>query len=412
MFKFFKNNEIGNPPWDYYFLKNLDEKEYPLYLAKCFKINTGEKLPLEWSFRNGTWRINKKKCKTFNQKIQWIKLYGITDLMRKCTDKVAVRDYVAEKIGEEYLKPVLQIIPSLNCDCHVIARNNSTLGDEAIQRKRSQLAMNEDKQLKSGPDCHVAIAPRNDRQFNDVSTYFDQIDFDKLPNSFVIKCNHGCKWHFIIKNKEEFLKNKRLFEITKYKITNWLEQDYSFWGGFEMQYRVKSADRHCGQVDFNLEPACQSAAEKYNQPDCHVTQNAVVPRNDKYIEPKILIEPFIPEKRLIEVYCFGSIPKIFADVHLTKEVHICTYNEDFSYSDLILKPGDKLLMQKIFPDEPLKKAVELSGELSKDFKFVRVDWMIYENRLYFEELTFTPYSGFTGFNKNWNFKIGNLINLQ
>ena len=58
--------------------------------------------------------------------------------MRKCTDKVAVRDYVKEKIGEEYLKPVLQIC------------NN-----------------------------------------------FDEIDFDKLPNAFVIKCNHGCKWQFI-----------------------------------------------------------------------------------------------------------------------------------------------------------------------------------------------------------------------
>ena len=44
-----------------------------------------------------------------NEKIQWLKLYGVTDLMRKCTDKVAVRDYVAEKIGEQYLKPVLEI---------------------------------------------------------------------------------------------------------------------------------------------------------------------------------------------------------------------------------------------------------------------------------------------------------------
>ncbi len=37
----------------------------------------------------------------------------------------------------------------------------------------------------------------------DVTTYFDQIDFDKLANSFVIKCNHGCKWQYIIKDKEE-----------------------------------------------------------------------------------------------------------------------------------------------------------------------------------------------------------------
>ena len=333
----FIRDKIVNPPWDYYFLKNLDEKEYPRYLAKLFYINTGEKLPLKYDFKNKSWIIEKKRCKTFNQKIQWIKLYGITDLMRKCTDKVAVRDYVAEKIGSEYLKPVLKVIPSLNCDCHVIARNNSLEGDEAIRGKRSQKAMYENSEIKSinQLDCHVAIAPRNDGQLNDVSTYFgkidwenllnkkdtsalnsclpqydetitdfntlshsepninsgvknlynssrvdfsqpkqdvstyfDQINFDKLPNSFVIKCNHGCKWQYIIKNKEEFLKNKRLFDIVKRQMTGWLEQDYSFWGGFEMQYRG--------------------------------------------IEPKILIEPFIQAKRYIEIYCFNGIPKIYA----------------------------------------------------------------------------------------------------
>ena len=91
MLNFFKlikkkfQDEIGNPPWDYYFLQNLPESEYPKYLAKLFYLNTGEKLPL----RHGV--IDKKKLKTFNQKIQWIKLYGVTPLMRDCTDKVKVR---------------------------------------------------------------------------------------------------------------------------------------------------------------------------------------------------------------------------------------------------------------------------------------------------------------------------------
>ena len=108
-------DEIGEPPWEYDFLYNLPICEYPKYLKKIFKYRTGEDLPLlkEWSFKSGEciYKINKKKLKTFNQKIQWIKLYGITDLMRDCTDKVKVRDFVKEKIGEEYLKPVLQIIP-------------------------------------------------------------------------------------------------------------------------------------------------------------------------------------------------------------------------------------------------------------------------------------------------------------
>ena len=140
IFNFIKNN-IEKPQWSYDFLYNLNKSEYPKYLAKLFKLNTGEDLPLKYDFKTRGWIIDKKRCKTFNQKIQYIKLYGVTDLMRKCTDKVAVRDYVRELIGEEYLKPVLQICNS-----------------------------------------------------------FEEIDFDKLPNRFVMKCNHGCKWHYIIKN--------------------------------------------------------------------------------------------------------------------------------------------------------------------------------------------------------------------
>ena len=109
---YLKREDIGNPPWNYYFLLNLEESKYPKCLAKIFNYRTGEKLPLMFNFRKRAWEINKKRCKTFNQKIQWIKLYGITDLMRQCTDKVLVRDYVREKIGIEYLKPALQIIPS------------------------------------------------------------------------------------------------------------------------------------------------------------------------------------------------------------------------------------------------------------------------------------------------------------
>ena len=241
---------IGNPPWDYYFLQNLDEKEYPKYLAKLFYLNTGEKLPLlkEWNFKSREWsyKINKKKCKTFNQKIQWLKLYDATPLKSMCTDKVVVRDYVREKIGEEYLKSVLQIIPENKAGkCTVIARNNDISSDEAIQKEVKQQTVDENlgnRQSKSRLDCRADIkmssSARNDRELDDVTTYFDKIDFDKLPNSFVIKCNHGCKWQYIIKNKNEFLNTKPLFELVKRNITGWLEQDFSFWGGFEMQYRT------------------------------------------------------------------------------------------------------------------------------------------------------------------------------
>ena len=479
IFNFFRENKTVNPPYDYYFLKNLDEKEYPRYLAKLFYLNTGEKLPLKFDFKNKSWIIDKKRCKTFNQKIQWIKLYGVTDLMRKCTDKVAVRDYIAEKIGSEYLKPVLQVIPSLYCDCHVIARNNSTLGDEAIQGKRSQKAVYENSEMKSNnqPDCHVAIAPRNDETITDintlshsepdvnsgvknlynssrvdfsqpkqdVTTYFDQINFDKLPNSsrvdfslpkqdvttyynqidweklpnaFVIKCNHGCKWQYIIKDKKAFLQNKRLFDIVKRNMTGWLQQDYSFFGGFEMQYKTAKlnhnviASKSISFQDLRGNPADLKEQNK-SQSDCHVKQNAVVPRNDKYIEPKILIEPFlrdyINDISRIEIYCFNGQTKIIKKIFNDYPNKVSIFDENFN--NINYKFDKKEYVVKDVIDDYINQMIDLSKELSQNINFVRIDWMIFNNRIYFEEMTFTPMSGYLKFpNKKINKLLGDLIN--
>ena len=399
LFNFITEKSISNTPWDYYFFKNLDEKEYPRYLAKLFYMNTGEKLPLKYDFKNKSWIIDKKKCKTFNQKIQWLKLYDATDLKRKCTDKAAVRDYVAEKIGSEYLKPVLQVIPSINCDCHVIARNNGLEGDEAIQGKRSQKAMYENSEIKSNNNIgwtatdfflnlqiqsyyyqpvSLCKSPRSDGKidalhpkFNDVTTYFDQIDWENLPNSFVIKCNHGCKWQFIIKDKEAFLKNKRLFDIVKRNITGWLEQEFWCFQGFEMQYKnIKSA---------------------------------------------IIIEPLMREnintaQTEIEVFCFKGIPKLVHKIYPDKPNTLCVYDENLNNCNI--KFLNEYVVSKDNDKGFLKSAVELSAKLSKNFNFIRVDWILYKNKIYFGEMTFTPYSGFAyGLSKKDNNYLGGLIQI-
>ena len=72
---FIKKDKIENPPWNYHFLQNLEEKEYPKYLAKLFYTRTGEKLPLlrKLKIESGKLKVNyeidKRRCKTFNQKI-------------------------------------------------------------------------------------------------------------------------------------------------------------------------------------------------------------------------------------------------------------------------------------------------------------------------------------------------------
>ena len=383
-------DEIGEPPWEYNFLYNLPEREYPKYLAKIFNYRTGEKLPLKWDFKNQAWIIDKNKCKTFNQKIQWLKLYGVTPLMRNCTDKVKVRDYVKEKIGEEYLKPVLQIIPN---DTSVIANHNSILGGEAIREEVKQVIRNENSGIKpefQNVDCRgteKAVVPRNDREPNDFSTYFDQIDFDKLPQAFVIKCNHGCKWQYRIKKKDDFLSNNLLIDIVKRNMTGWLEQEYWCFEGFEMQYRVS----------HRVKPPIGNLGAQTRLCDG--------------IEPKILIEEFIPESSVIEIYCFNEIPEIIAYIKNTNDSKISVYRNDFSYCDLVLKKEDKEHITKIPVDKFLKQAVDLSKKLSKGFIFVRVDFIVYQNKLYFEELTFTPYSGFSDFGNKWEMKLGEFIKI-
>ena len=146
------NSSIPEPPWEYDFLLNLPQIEYPKYLAKAYKYRTNEDLPLSFDIKNGSFVIDKAKCKTYNQKMQWLKLYDATPLKKLCTDKVTARNYVQEKIGAQYLKPVLQICNS-----------------------------------------------------------FDEINFDTLPDCFIMKCSHGCKWQFSIRNKNDFLSSKRTF---------------------------------------------------------------------------------------------------------------------------------------------------------------------------------------------------------
>ena len=314
MINIIKNIKIAEPPYEYDFLLNLDEKEYSKYLAKIYEVRTDKKLPLCFDWQTRAWVIDKNKCKTFNEKIQWLKLYGVTDLMRKCTDKFTVRDYVKEKIGEEYLKPVLQVCNS-----------------------------------------------------------FDEIDFDKLPNSFVIKCNHGCKWQFIVKKKKELLQNRHLFNNVKRQMTGWLEQEFWAFEGFELQY---SGLKH-----------------------------------------KIIIEPYMKEENQsieISVYCFNSLPKIIAYAKCNNdEKELYYFDENFNNIDIIFSLEGKNYVKKGEIGEIsniVKQAIDLSKILSQDFKFVRVDFMVYQNKLYFLELTFTPFSGFTQLNEKWNKKMGEFFN--
>ena len=120
-------------------LEKSKPEEYPRLLKELFWFYTDEKLNLE----NPT---------SFNEKIQWLKIYDVPPLKTRLSDKYLVREWVADIIGPQYLIPLLGTWSS-----------------------------------------------------------FDEIEFDRLPNTFFLKCNHGCYFNMPVRDK-------RTFDRTKAKI--------------------------------------------------------------------------------------------------------------------------------------------------------------------------------------------------
>lgn len=89
---------------------------------------------------------------------------------------------------------------------------------------------------------------------------------------------------------------------------------------------------------------------------------------------------------------------------------------DENLNNLDFKFVDKEVLSDIKYEEIIKqtfvKILNLSRQLSENFDFVRVDWLIFQNKIYFNEMTFTPYSGLVEFDKKWNLKLGSLINIE
>lgn len=254
--------------------------------------------------------LNLDNPRTFNEKIQWLKLYNSTPIKTRLADKYLVRDWVKEKIGEQYLIPLLGVY---------------------------------DK--------------------------FEDIDFDKLPNQFVIKCNHGSGWNIIVKDKSKL----NLSEV-KEKLDKWMSTNFAFKVGCELHY--------------------------------------------KNMQPKIIIEKYMEDDsgdlRDYKFLCFDGIVKyIWVDGERYSEHKRNLY--DLKWNLLKKKIGEGRIYQNIKNcPKPynLDKMIEFATLLSKDFSFVRVDFFEANKKLYFGEMTFTSASG-THITepKSFIFELGDLIKL-
>ena len=237
-----------------------------------------------------------------------MKLYDSTPIKTRLADKYLVRDWIKEKIGEEYLIPLLGVYDN-----------------------------------------------------------FEDIDFDKLPNQFVIKCNHGSSYNIIVKDKSQLN-----LEDAKNKVNKWMRENFAYRAGYELHYRD--------------------------------------------IEPKIIIEEYISnnEKNLYDYkfWCFNG------------KVKYMQFRDDFSSNLKMVFYDLDWNKQTFYYDHPLydndlekpnnfNEMVEIAKNLSKDFSFVCVDlYRLNNGKVYFGEMTFTRSSGSAKWSdEKINEYFGSLIKL-
>lgn len=297
-------------------LKKSIKKPYlilPVLWQKCSKIIKSDELYLRVLYRlyHGK-RLDLEHPKTFTEKLQWLKLHNTSELCTQLVDKYGVREFIKDTIGDDYLIPLLG-----------------------------------------------------------VWKHFDEIDFDMLPNKFVLKTNHGSGGVIICKDKAKLNK-----ESAKMVLENSLKENY-FWKGREYPYK-------------NVPP--RIIAEKYMED------------NDG--------NPPVDYK----LFCFDGEPQVlfFASERFNEK----GLPPKFDYYDMDLKhlpvrskghenAKDTL---KMFPQfEDMK---QLSRVLSKGFAHVRVDFYLIDNKIFFGEMTFHHDGGLVPFVPDeWDKRFGDMIKL-
>lgn len=266
-----------------------------------------DKLYLMWKYRLYFGRkLNLNNPVTFNEKLQWLKLYDRNPLYTKLVDKYEVRKYIADTIGEEYLIPLIGIYDKV-----------------------------------------------------------EDIDFEKLPNQFVIKCTHDSGSAIVCKNKSSFdwTENKK-------KIKKSLKRNYYYYGR-EWPY--------------------------------------------KNVKPRIIIEKYISDNNSdlndFKYFVFnGKVSYYVICSDRKKDLKFTFFDKNNNFIDV--KQDNCLNDKNVKKPKNHQKMMELARILSKDIPQLRVDFYEIGDYIFFGELTFFDSSGFGKFDpEEWDTKFGEMLKL-
>ena len=237
-------------------------------------------------------KLNLENPSTYNEKLQWLKLNDRNPEYTKLVDKYEVRKFIEKIIGNDYLIPLLGV-------------------------------------------------------WEDI----EEIDFDKLPNQFVLKCTHDSGGLVICKDKTKLDINK-----AKKKLQKSLKHNY-YWGQREWIYK-------------DIKP--RIIAEKY------------------------MVDESRKELKDYKFFCFdGAVKAMFIATDRGIDTRFDFFDMEFNHMPFMQHyPNANKPIKK---PKGFEEMVELAKVLSKGIPHVRVDFYDINGKVYFGEMTFFHFSGWEKF---------------
>ena len=266
-------------------------------------------LSIKYRTRFGYW-MDWNNPQTYSEKLQWLKVYDRHEEYTKMVDKLAAKDYAASIIGDEYIIPTLAVYDSA-----------------------------------------------------------DDIDFDKLPNQFVLKCTHDSGGLVVCRDKSTLDT-----EAARKKLRNGLKRTY-------------------------------------------IIQNREYPY--KNVPRRIIAEQYMEDESGYELkdykfFCFDGEPKcLFVATDRGVEGEETKFDfYDMEWNHLPFTNGHP--NSQCPPKKPrnFETMKEIAAKLSAGIPHVRVDLYNVNGNIYFGEMTFFHWGGMKPFQpREWDYKLGEMIKL-
>ncbi|WP_223701113.1 ATP-grasp fold amidoligase family protein [Sutcliffiella deserti] len=248
-------------------------------------------IKLQYKIKTGR-TLNLLNPVRFTEKLQWYKLYYREPLMIQCSDKYGVREYISSKGYEDILVPLFGVYEKA-----------------------------------------------------------EDIDFDKLPDKFVLKTTNGSHTNILCEDKSKLDIDKTRKTLNQW-INNWAGKVGREWAYHGIKPRI--------------------ICEKYLDKD----------KNDDLIDYKF--------------FCFNGEPHflyVIVERFLEDGIKLGIY--DTSFNELPYKRADiRGLKKEAIKPKNFEKMVEIAKKLSEDFAHVRVDFYNIDGQIYFGELTFYTAGGY------------------